>query len=353
MNWHESLPTAETSVPCGGGTHTVRWEDGRLTLPAHPDAEAELVLGALGGEKPACVSLAETWERHADDLAVLAAGPRSAADTVTVTWEQVAEQRKHTVGLTHMAGVVAARPPGVFSARPAPGTQTFQSSGRRVLTAGPRRLTPAEAEEFARRARERAEVLELLALGPEFQFRLSGTVAAAWAANDQPARDQEAGDQSARNKTAGHQAARDEAAGERAEQRAGRRPELTAALTGRFAPVAAEWLGIDPDAVTITPHEGPGWGTLSLTADRNTGSGDTGSGNTGRRDTDRRDTGGEDGRELTGTLPVSWLADVWACRLTIVDGHLVVAVTEPGYPRAEVLALPEPGAEPIPLTVDR
>jgi hypothetical protein len=144
-------------------------------------------------------------------------------------------------------------------------------------------------------------VLELMALGREFQFRLSGAVAAAWAAGD------------------------------RAGQRAERRPELTAALTGRFAPVAAEWLGIDPDAVTITPyeesgtpHEGPGWGTLTLTGDR-----------------------------LTGALPMSWLAEVWACGLAIADGHLVVAVTEPGYPRATVLALAEPGATPIPLEVNR
>lgn len=243
MSWYASLPPAETAVPCGGGTHTVRWEAGRLALPAHPDAEAELVLGALGGDKPACVSLAETWERHTSDLAVLMAGPRSAADRVSVTWEQVARQRAQTGG---------------------------------------------------------NELLELLALGPQFQIRLSGAVAAAW------------GDS------------------QRAAQRAERRPELTAALTGRFAPVAAEWLGIDPDAVTITPHEGPGWGTLSLTS----------------------------AGDLTGALPVRWLARAWACGLTIVDGQLVVDVTEPGYPRARVLALPrpkatQPGASPAPLEVHR
>lgn len=253
MNWHKSLPPAESPVPCGGRTHTVRWEAGELNLPAHPDAEAELVLGALGGDKPACLTLAETWERHAGDLAVLMAGPRSADDHVTVTWEQVSEQWAHRPG-------------------PAVG-----------------------GDDFARQAKERAELLQLLALGPEFQFRLSGTVAAAWAARER--------------------------AGERAE----RSPELTAALTGRFAPVAAEWLGIDPDAVTITPHEGPGWGALSVSG----------------------------GGELTGALPIGWLAGVWACGLAIADGHLVVSVTGPGYPRAEVLALPEPGASPVPREVNR
>ncbi|MBO0806186.1 MAG: hypothetical protein J2P25_24325 [Nocardiopsaceae bacterium] len=262
MNWYLSLPAAESLVPCGGGTHAVRWEAGRLTLPAHQDIEAELVLGALGGDKPACVSIAETWERHASDLAVLMAGPRSAADRTTVTWEQVEEQRKHRSGTG------------------GPGPGAYSST-----------LTITGGEEFARRAKERFELLELLALGPELQFRLSGAVAAAWAG--------------------------DERAGERAE----RGPEVTAALTGRFAPVAAEWLGIDPDAVTIAPHEGPGWGTLSVTG-------------------------------LTGTLPFGWLADVWACGLAVVDGHLVVAVTEPGYPRARVLALPGPGADPVPLEVE-
>lgn len=254
MNWYLSLPPAESSVPCGGGTHAVRWEAGELTLPAHPDAEAELVLGALGGDKPACLTLAETWKRHTSDLAVLMAGPRSPADRVTVTWEQVSEQRAHWPG---------PRQPGPSACR----------SSRSI----------------------QAELLELLALGPEFQFRLSGTVAAAWAAGDRQ--------------------------GERAE----RGPELTAALTGRFAPVAAEWLGIDPDAVTITPHEGPGWGTLSVSG----------------------------GGELTGALPIGWLAGVWACGLAIADGHLIVSVTEPGYPRARVLALPEPGASPVLLEVNR
>src|SRR5271165_404981 len=91
--WFDSLPPAEAVVPCGGGTHTVRWTAGQLTLPAHPDAEAEMVLGALGGDKPGCVTLTETWARHAADLAVLNAGPRCAADWVIVDRDEVAEQR--------------------------------------------------------------------------------------------------------------------------------------------------------------------------------------------------------------------------------------------------------------------
>jgi hypothetical protein len=50
---------------------------------------------------------------------------------------------------------------------------------------------------------------------------------------------------------------------------------------------------------------------------------------------------------LRAWLPVGWLADVWACGLAVLSGHLVVAVAEPGYPRARVLALPAPEAEPV------
>jgi hypothetical protein len=113
---------------------------------------------------------------------------------------------------------------------------------------------------------------------------------------------------------------------DRADERASHRPELAAALTGRFAPAAEEWLGIDPDAVTVTPHEGPGWGAVEL-------------------------TGQGEGRRLRAALPVGWLADVWACGLAVVAGHLVVAVAEPGHPRARVLALPAPRSEPVAIDV--
>lgn len=156
-------------------------------------------------------------------------------------------------------------------------------------------MDPRMAEHI-RRQQRRVEVLELLSLGPALQFRLSGAVCAAWAGPD------------------------------RAAERAAHRPELAAALTGRFAPAAAEWLGIDQDAVTVAPHEGDGWGSVELTG-------------TGR---DRR---------LRATLPVSWLAGVWACGLAVVDGHLVVAVDEPGYPEARVLGLAAPAATPVTFTV--
>src|ERR1035438_2946024 len=89
--WYSCLPSCETLVPCAQGRHVVRWEAGQFRLPEHPDAEAELVLAALGGEKAGCVQLAEAWGRHTSDLSVLAVGPRGPADEITVSWEDVEE----------------------------------------------------------------------------------------------------------------------------------------------------------------------------------------------------------------------------------------------------------------------
>lgn len=301
MNWYLSLPPAGTAVPCGNGSHTVRWEAGRLSLPWHPDAEAELVLGALGGDKPACMTLFEKWSRHTDDLAVLAAGPRSLADQVTVTRDQIERQRAHWPAVV----------PGGVPSRAAPAGSTTSFAVTRPAAPGAQRIVTARAsvlrrpaamvagrmgggEDFLKLAQERFEVLELLALGPAFQFRLSGAVAAAWASAS------------------------------RAGDRETRAPALAAALTGRFAPAAAQWLGIDPDEVTVTLHEGPGWGILAAAGD---------------------------GARLRASLPMSWLSDVWACGLAVVGGHLVIAIDKPGYPRARVLALRAPGAGPVTLDV--
>jgi hypothetical protein len=97
-------------------------------------------------------------------------------------------------------------------------------------------------------------------------------------------------------------------------------------LTGRFALAAQDWVGIDADAVTVTPHEGDGWGTLEVSG-------------TGRS------------RRLRAALPFGWLAEVWAGGLAVVGGHLVVAVERHGYPLARVLALTAPDAEPVSVDV--
>ncbi len=148
-----------------------------------------------------------------------------------------------------------------------------------------------EADEASQR---RLDMLSLLALGAGFQVRLIGHVIAAHA--DRPD-----------------------------EHGPSIRPALKAALAGRFALVAERWLGIDPDQVEVSPQRDNGWGSVEL-------------------------TGRGEQRRLRVSLPVWWLARVWACGLALTGRHLVVAVERAGWPDAQVLALRGPGAEPVSLS---
>ena len=253
--WYHSLPPCQTNMPCGTGTHPVHWEAGTLRLLAHPEAEAELVLAALGGEKAGCVRIGDLWARHAADLSVLATGPRDATDQIVVDWDTVAE---------------ASAPPklGWYAYAPLGGVPGVGNSERH------------------------AQLLTLFALGTRFQLRLAGQVAAAHAARPAVAH----------------------------------RSALTAALTARLALAARDWAGIDPDQVSVALHDDDGWGALELT----------------RSSAEPR---------LHAALPASWLASVWACGLAVVADHVVVAVVQPGWPDAQVLALREPGSEPVLLDV--
>ena len=276
--WFTSLPPCETLVPCGRGRHCVRWEAGELRLASHADPEAELVLAALGGDKARCVEIAEGWQRHTADLTVLGIGPRSPADEVTVSWDDVdaagQAARSGASVLGYGAGPLAS-PPRAAMARASIRYQQHQ----------------AEAGEASQR---RLDMLSLLALGTGFQIRLAGQVVAAHADRlDEP-------DELGRTI----------------------RSVLTAALDGRLAPVAEQWLGIDPDQVEVSLYRGTGWGSVEL-------------------------TGRGEQRRLRVSLPAWWLARVWACGLALTGRHLVVAVERAGWPDARVLALSAPGAEPV------
>jgi hypothetical protein len=287
-SWFTSLPSCETEVPCGAGRHIVRWEAGSLRLPSHPDVEGELVLAALGGEKAGCVELAEAWARHTGDLSVLAIGPRGPAGEIAVGWDDVfaAPQANPGPRSANVPGLGGPLRPGSLASRLGPTMARVAARQRQVQ------------EEVLAAQRRQSDILSLLALGYGFQVRLIGQVAATHAVRleGQP----EGGEQA--------------------------RPALVAAIAGRLAPVAEEWLGIDPDQVVVSLHHGSGWGSAELT---------------GR---------GED-RRLRVSLPAGWLASVWACGLARVGRHLVVEVDQPGWPQARVLALRAPGAEPEPLDV--
>ena len=270
-------------MPCGQGRHSVRWEAGELRLASHADPEAELVLVALGGDKARCVEIAEAWQRHTADLTVLSIGPRGPADEVAVTWDDVdaaaqAARGGAGPGRARARRAAVASPPTAAMARAAIRHQQHQQ----------------EAGEASQR---RLDMLSLLALGTGFQVRLIGQVVAAHADRlDEPG-----------------------------EHGSTVRPVLKAALAGRLALVAEQWLGIDPDQVEVSLHRGAGWGSAEL-------------------------TGRGEQRRLRVSLPAWWLARVWACGLALTGRHLVVAVERAGWPDAQVLALRAPGAEPVSLS---
>jgi hypothetical protein len=315
--WWAALPPAVAEVSCGEQTHRLRWAEGKLIAVDHPDAEGELVLAALGGDRSDCVDLVEAWGRHSDDLEVLAAGPRSAADELTIGPEDLAELRAPGLGWAAYAPLARARfqtrpmwirprlPRGAARLRPAGGitrVKTVRASGGarissvsvgRAPATGVRQVRrPGLANEAERERTRRTELLSLLALGPAFQWRLAGTVAAAWAAG-----------------------------GSRAGDRDAARPALIAALTGRLAPAAQSWLGVDPGRVNVSLQEDTGWGRLALSGDGHA-------------------------RGLSAALPVGWLASVWAAGLAVTAGHLVIALAEVAWPDATVLGVAEPGADP-------
>jgi hypothetical protein len=281
--WFTCLPSCETTVPCGPGQHIIRWEAGSLKMPSHPDAEGELVLAALGGEKARCIEVAEAWARHASDLSVLVIGPRGPQDEIVVGWDDV-QAAAHAGQGRGGQGRGAVQPgPMRLASQPAPTMARVAARQRQMQ------------EEMLAAQRRRTDMLSLLALGYGFQVRLIGQVAAAHAVP-----------------LGG--------AGEQA------RPALVAAMTGRLALVAEEWLGIDPDQVEVSLHQRPSWGASELTGY------------------------GKD-RRLRLSLPAGWLASVWAGGLARVGRHLIVGVEQPGWPHARVLGLRSPGAKPEPLDV--
>jgi hypothetical protein len=299
--WFTCLPGCQTEVPCGTGRHSVRWDAGSLRLASHPDAEGELVLAALGGEKARCIEVAEAWARHTDDLSVLAIGPRHPGDRIAVGWDDVIAAAQ--------AG--QAPVPTVGSGRMKPAAMRLASQPGPTMARMAARQRQAQEETLAAQ-RRRNDILSLLALGYGFQVRLIGHVAAAHAGRDGSA-----------DHGGTTPLAPPASAGPPAEQV---RPALVAAIAGRLGPVAEEWFGIDPDQVTVSLHSARSWGASEL-------------------------TGYGADRRLRISLPAGWLASVWACGLARVGRYLIVGVEQPGWPTARVLGLRSPGTVPEPLDV--
>jgi hypothetical protein len=197
--WWRGIPPATARVSCDGREHQLRWSAGELLALGHPDLEGEQILGALAGQRGACLEVLDAWAGHADDLRVLVVASRGAADPVRVRPEDAA---------AHVAPPVMGRGAAVMARRRAAVTAVL--SGARP---GERRDTLAT----------------LLSLGGPMQARLTATVAAAW-----------------RERLRDGAAPADAAAAQAA------RPALHAALYGRVVATLRGWTGQPDLNVTLT-----------------------------------------------------------------------------------------------------
>lgn len=157
--WWRLLGPLEVPVECNGERHRLRWHEGLLEVPDHPDPEGERTLGALGASTSPCIDLFDVWQRHHDDLGVL---------------------------------VLASRGPGDQPVPPAGLARTGPlSSGPAVFGPGPmRRLGPGVARAFGAAALQgQDDLLLLLETAGGLWDRLVATVVATWAqraAEDDP-----------------------------------------------------------------------------------------------------------------------------------------------------------------------
>jgi hypothetical protein len=244
--WWLGLAPAQAAVRCNGHTHRLRWEAGRVLALDHDDPSGERALAALGGERCACTDLLDTWQAHERDALVLALASRGPTDLLAA---QDDEQQR--------AGAqVRRRRPTAAPAWRA-GTGTVHVFGQRRAGVG---ATPTGGQsELALGA--------LLTLGGGLPDRLVATVAAHWR----------------RQLLAG------------ADDVAGVRAQLSAALYGRVLASLRPWRGSDggldlrmvPEGAEPVARERDGAAQLEL--------------------------------------PFGWIGEVWARGLAIVWGRFCVS----------------------------
>lgn len=74
--WWTAVAAVEVEHRCGADVHPLRWVDGVLVAPAHPDPDAERTLAALGGAVSPCIRLREAWSTWSSDPALVTLGRR-------------------------------------------------------------------------------------------------------------------------------------------------------------------------------------------------------------------------------------------------------------------------------------
>jgi len=158
VRWWEGLGELAVAGP-DEAPHRLLWRDATLHLEAHPDPEAEAALGALGGERCACLDVLDAWQGAATSGAVLTVGARSADDAVQAPSATIAELRADLRRFRATTGSL------VEEARLSRDTHAID---RLVAVAGP----------SERRAGHRLAFLLLLAVDGRLLRRLQADVAA-------------------------------------------------------------------------------------------------------------------------------------------------------------------------------
>ena len=154
----------EARVECGGGTHRLRWTGGHLRALDHPDTEGERLLVALGGGRPECLEILESWDVHREDVRLLTLGPRHGGDLpVVATADLDAVRHGHFANNVRHGRAARAQMPAALRARGLPGDSLD------------------DQEEHLHR---HLALLRLFTLPAVLQQRLGAAVAATWWARD-------------------------------------------------------------------------------------------------------------------------------------------------------------------------
>ena len=258
------MPPAQTRVECGGENHRVRWESGRLIPLDHGDVAGERTLAALGRQQVGCVELLDLWNRHSDDLRVLALSSRGPGDPLGAN---AVVNRPHPPGqaikgsVAVSSAVARAAPRGSWFGHGAPpqGAQGSRPLTRHVGAA------PGPLDDHP--------VARLVALSGPLADRLAATVAAAWEE-------------------------RERAGGPDAQSA---RPAMIAALHGRAASAMRTWLGAPGLEVTTTLADG---------------------------DTQQAGAAREPDGTVHLCLPFAWMRTVWATGLSTILGRFTLRVLQ-------------------------
>jgi hypothetical protein len=87
------MSDVEVEVTCTGARHRLRWRAGGLGAPDHADLDAERMLVSLGGPTPRCLAAVDAAALLADDLHLLAIGPRGVSDDPVLDEQVLAAAR--------------------------------------------------------------------------------------------------------------------------------------------------------------------------------------------------------------------------------------------------------------------